>query len=314
MRVRTGLRRIMATIGVVVAAGVLMAGPASAQDVEPELGDDDQVVLHGRLVVPEGESVGTAVVFDGPARIEGTVREGLVVFNGNVTISGTVEESVVVFNGEVVLRPGARVGGDLVTRESPVIMGDAVVEGSQQRISGRIDFGEIGFASRIAWWVGYSVSTLILGLFLLLVAPGLDTAVVRVARSRFGASAGFGALFFFVLPIAAVILLVTIVGIPLGLFVLLAFGLVYTVGYVVGIHAVGRLVMKEPSSRFVAFLVGWLIFRVIGLVPALGGLAWMLAAIFGFGVLLVAARRGTEAVEVVAAAPPATPEIPPSPV
>jgi hypothetical protein len=313
MRARTRIRRIVAMIGLAVAAGVLMAAPAAAQDVEPEFRDDDQVVLHGRLVVPEGETVGTAVIFDGPVRIEGTVEESLVVFNGNVTISGTVGESVVVFNGEVVLRPGARVGGDLVTREDPVIMGDAVVEGSQQRISGRIDFGEIGFASRIAWWVGYSVSTLILGLFLLLVAPGLDAAVVRVARPRFGASAGFGALFFFVLPIVAAILLVTIVGIPLGLFVLLAIGLVYTVGYVVGIHAVGRFVMKEPSSRFVAFLVGWLIFRVIGLVPALGGLAWTLAAIFGFGVLLVAARRSPEQVEA-ALAPPEPAPVPPAPV
>jgi hypothetical protein len=66
------------------------------------------------------------------------------------------------------------------------------------------------------------------------------------------------------------------------------------------------MVVKQPTSRFLAFLVGWLIVRVLGLVPVLGGIAWTLVSIFGLGVLWVASRRaGVEA---------AIPPTPPAPV
>jgi hypothetical protein len=80
-----------------------------------------------------------------------------------------------------------------------------------------------------------------------------------------GATIGFGLLWFVLLPIVAVVLFVTIVGIPLGLFLLLALALVYTIGYVVGALALGRLVVKEPTSRYVAFLSGWVILRILAL-------------------------------------------------
>jgi hypothetical protein len=110
-------------------------------------------------------------------------------------------------------------------------------------------------------------------------------------RERTGASIGIGIATFILLPIVAVLLLVTIVGIPLGLFLLLGIALLYTAGYVVGAHAVGRKLIKAPSSRYVAFLAGWGIVRLLGLIPIVGGLVWTLVTILGLGALLMAARR-----------------------
>jgi hypothetical protein len=270
-----------------VAALVISAGPAAAQDRV----NDDQVVLHGTLVVPAEETVGVAVIFDGPATVAGTVRDSLVVFHGDVEIIGTVGKAVVVFDGDVVVRSGATVGGDLVTTTTPVVEDGATVEGTTQRITGRFDVGTIGFASRIAWWVGYTGSTLILGLLLLLFAPGIDGGITSTVRGRMGAAVGMGAAWFFLLPIAAVLLLVTVIGIPLGLFLMLAFALLYTVGYVAGVHGIGRMLVKPPASRYVAFLAGWGLARLVALVPVLGGLSWFVASVFGLGIIAVAARR-----------------------
>ena len=113
-------------------------------------------------------------------------------------------------------------------------------------------------------------------------------------------------LVFFLLPIVAILLLVIVVALPLGLFMLLALGLLYTVGYVAGAHAIGRLLVKAPTtSRFLAFLAGWGILRVLGLIPVLGGLAWTLASIFGLGVLWVAIRRAPAEPIQAQAVPPA---------
>lgn len=280
-------RSILVAVGA-ASALLVVAAPAFAQvDARDR---DDQVVLHGELVVAEGETVGTAVIFDGPVRIDGTVTETVVSFNGDVVVTGTVEQDVVAFNGDVTLRDGGEVRGDLVTQRSATIEPGATLGGSERSIATGAEVADIGLASRIAWWVGYSVSTLILGLVLLAVAPGLDGALAPALRDRLGGSIGIGIAVFLLLPVAAVLLLVTIVGLPLGIFLLLAVAFLYTVGYVAGAHALGRRLLKPTTSRYVAFLAGWGILRLLALIPVVGGVLWLVASALGIGALILAAR------------------------
>ena len=297
-------------IKALAAAGVLLlavAGPASAQDDGSRADENDQVVLTGQLLIEADRTVDTAVIFNGRATIEGTVREDLFVMNGDTEISGTVNGDVVVFNGDVAVRSSAEIGGDLVTQSTPQVEDGATIRGSQTNIATKFDYDMGAFAGRFVWWLGYTVSVLILGLLLLAFAPHLDEAVVETIRARLGSSIGWGVALFFLLPIAAILLLVTVVGIPLGLFVMLALALIYTIGYAVATHGVGRLVMRS-SSRYVAFLIGLVILRGLALIPILGGLLWLLASVWGLGLLAVAIRAGRTPQTVTAAgAPPPMP-------
>jgi hypothetical protein len=300
-------RRLIRALAV---AGVLLlsvAGPASAQVDGSRDGENDQVVLTGQLLIEADRTVNTAVIFNGHATIEGTVREDLFVMNGDTEIVGTVNGDVVVFNGDVAVRSGAEIGGDLVTQSTPQVEDGATIRGSQTNVATKFDYDMGAFAGRFVWWLGYTVSVLILGLLLLAFAPLLDEAVVETVRARLGSSIGWGVALFFLLPIAAVFLLVTVVGIPLGLFVLFALALIYTIGYTVATHGVGRLVMRS-SSRYVAFLVGLVILRALALIPIVGGLLWLLASVWGLGLLAVAIRAGRTPRAVTAAgAPPPMP-------
>ena len=303
--------RIALVVATTLLMGLALASPAAAQTTEPD--DDDQVVLNGFLIVPSERTVGSAVLFNGTATVDGTVEESLVVFNGDVVVNGTVRRDVVVFNGEVRIASGAVVGGDLVSRSTPVVDEGATVRGQQRQVSWEFDAADVGIASRMVWWIGYSVSTLVLGLILLVLAPALDPAVTAVARARMGAAFGFGALIFFGLPIVAVLAIVTVVGIPLGLFLFLAFALVYTVAYVIGAHAIGRLVVKPPTSRYVAFLAGIAIVRLLALIPVVGGLTWFVVTLFGFGVAFAAMRAGRADAGPAAETRTIPPSIPPTP-
>jgi len=297
-------------VAIAAASLAIVATPSAfAQGESTGPAGDDQIVVTGVLLVPEGETVGTAVIFNGDATIEGTVTQSVVVFNGDVEIAGTVGDDVVVFNGHVVVRSGAVVDGDIASRQRPVIEDGATVGGDLEGISGRLDLEWLESVGRIAWWIGYSVSTIILGLVVLLFARGVDGPLAEAFRRRMGASFGFGAAIFFLLPLAAVLLLVVVVAIPLGLFLLLALALLYTVGYVAGAHVLGRRVLRPESSRFAAFLVGWGIVRGFGLIPIVGTVVWVLAAIVGLGAIVVAARGSMP----VATGPVPTPPVPAPP-
>jgi len=192
---RAKIVRFTLVFAATLVVGGAFATPAGANSSD-ELTDRDQIVMNGRLIVAEGDTVDTAVLFHGSATIDGTVTKSVVVLDGPTEISGHVQQDVFVFNGPVTVRSGARIDGDLVTSETPNVESGATVSGQQQRVSARFDAGAVGVASRFAWWLGYSISTLVLGLLLLLFAPRADAAIVRAVRERTGASIGFGALVF----------------------------------------------------------------------------------------------------------------------
>ena len=91
-------------------------------------------MLSGQLIVPQNETVDTALIFHGPASIEGTVTGSVIVFDGRTDVSGRVEGDVVVFNGAVTVRSGAG-QGDLVTTDTPTVEPGATIAGQRQRVA-----------------------------------------------------------------------------------------------------------------------------------------------------------------------------------
>ena len=102
---------------------------------------------------------------------------------------------------------------------------------------------------------------------------------------------GWGLIFLVGLPIVAVLALITLVGIPFGVGLLLGLWLIYTVGYVAGAWLVGRLVLRPPRGRVVAFLAGLAILRLLALVPILAGIVGFVAVVLGLGAVVVAVWR-----------------------
>lgn len=285
--------RWLAVLPLLVALlAVLAAAPAGAAQVDPVDPDDDvQVVLTGRVEVRAGEQSGTVVILDGPALIEGTVDGAVVALNGDIRLTGTavVEDAVVAVNGRAVVEDGARVGGDVVSSSSPQVAPGATVEGDVETV--RFSFRALGILFWIAWWVAVTLSVLVLGLVLLALAPRAMAAALAVARAEIGPAIAWGVAVGIGLPVVSILVMFTLVGIPLGLLGLLSLGLLFAVGIVVASLAVGRLLVKEPTSRYLAFLVGLLILRVGGLIPFIGGMVTFVAAAYGIGAVAIAAWR-----------------------
>lgn len=286
---------------VALALLVVFPGVAAANDRD----DDTIVVITGGATVAEGETVDGVVVVDGPVRIDGTVDGDVFVVSGDTEISGEVTGDVTVLAEPAVINSGARIGGDLrYGDEEPEIASGAQIDGETSDEDWS-DLGPAGFIGWAVFWFALALSSLALGLLLLLIAPRAADAAYRQAREGAWESAAAGLAIFILLPILAVLALVTLVGLPLGLGVLLALLPLGAIAYVTTLWVVGRALVKPPRGRVVAFLAGWAIFSALALVPVLGILAWLAATVFGLGVLGLALWRARSP-----ATPPARPPAP----
>jgi cytoskeletal protein CcmA (bactofilin family) len=294
--VRSG-RWVLALAALAVA--LFVPAPARAADI----GADDEILITGTVKVPKGQYVDRIWIADGEVDVAGHSEGSIVAISAPVRISGTVDGDVIGLAKRITLTRSATINGDLIYGdERPIIPRGATVYGDVRHVDATdvsIPFGAF-LAIHIAIWLAVTLSSLALGLVLLWVAPRVANAAFDVARIAPGPAIGWGAALFFGLPLAAIFALVTLVGIPLGITVLLALLPLFAIGYVTCASLLGRAIVTSPDrGRFAAFLVGWAILRAIALVPFLGALAGFGATVFGLGVLTVALWRAR------APAPPA---------
>jgi hypothetical protein len=281
-------------------AALAMPQTAAAADAP------DQVVISGDVDVARGETVGDVVVVDGRIDVAGRIDGDVVAVSGPVRIAGTVDGTITAVSDRVTLLPGSHVTGDLIYGdERPVIARSASVDG---KISdegwAELDGFPWGVVGALSWWLAVSISTLALGVIAVALAPRAAEAVAATARDQLGVSIAVGFGLLVALPVLAVLALISLVGVPLGLGLLLALVPLGGLAYVAGAYVLGRGLVKSPASGFVAFLVGWALLRALALLPLVGVLVWVAAVIVGLGALVVAMWRSRAEERPEAPAPP----------
>jgi cytoskeletal protein CcmA (bactofilin family) len=249
---------------------------------------EDQVVLSGTADVPRGDTAGQIVVVHGAASIEGVAVGDVIVFSGRISVGGQVSGDVVNLDGTIVLASTAQVRGDVVSRGAVVVRKGAQVQGSVREHAPLNLQAAVDPFGPLATWLAVTVSTLLVGLALLWLAPRAGEAVLGTARRAPWASAAWGMALLVTIPVAAMALAFTLIGLPIALALALASGLALFAGYAWTGWILGRMLLPPPRSRLLALLAGLGIVRVVGAIPVIGGVTWIVGGGFGLGAVAVA--------------------------
>ena len=284
-----------------------------------------RINVTGGLVVGPGETVsGPAVSIDGPAVVAGEVKNDVfvgrgnltvtghvtgdvLVLDGNATITGRVDGDITVVSGRATIRAGANVHGDVASSKQPIAAANTV-HGLVKTLNLSTIFTGFLVTLLALLWVAVTISSAILGLFFVALFPRASEATVAAGR-RFGVSLLTGLLVGVLAPIVGVGAIVTVLGIPLGLAVIGTVMVLAPLGYVATAVIVGRLMIRGPrtGARLGGFFAGFGILRFAALVPGLGFVVGLLAAVYGIGALTVAgwrAAHGAPAGSTPASVPP----------
>jgi hypothetical protein len=303
------MKRLAATLGALLVVAALAAPVVLAADTD--LSHTGRVVMAfgGDLTVPAGEQADVAIVGDGDIVVSGQVNT-VVVLDGTATLRDATVESVVAIRGTVELEGATTVSGDIRSIESTVHQAEGVtIGGAIKGVDSELFMlGAVLIPALFLLAIGFALATIVAGLLLVAVGSRQVRAAERLIVREPGWVFIVGLLAAIVTPIVAIIAIVTIVGAPLGISVLLgvlpalAFVGFLVAGVFVGERIVGDGTELDPTHRpYKAALVGIVVLQVIGLIPAIGGLATGIASLFGLGAIVLLAwrtMRGTGAGQV----------------
>jgi hypothetical protein len=291
--VRRGHTTLVAFIAVALASLL-----APVQVLAQEKTDDVYVRINGTVDLATGESVDKLVAINSETQVAGTVRDTLVIVNQTATVSGDVGRDAIVFNGTLRLEPTAQIGGDVVlingqlSQVEGAVIGGRVVERSGASIGA--EFNRATAAFSLIAWLGMTLLFVVMALGWAAVGGRQLSHVAGLLGARPGLAAAAAVIFWIVVPIAAFLAFVTVIGIPIGItLVLVVLPLLWGLGYVTTGTRVGffladlRRTAPDLGHPYLEAVLGVVIFQLIGLIPIVGGIVVALAGLFGAGAIVV---------------------------
>jgi cytoskeletal protein CcmA (bactofilin family) len=293
-----GHLRIAAPVGqnVYAAGGRVVIDAAVGRNVRAAGG---QVDLGPKAVV-----AGNVTVAGGQVSLRGAVKGAVSANGGRVTIDGPVDGDVDSNAGSLRLGPNARIGGLLRYRSGDEIVLDpaAQVAGGVQRLAlpGRSASASAGAGAlegrrERSRWLGpgwfWTLGLMALAAALVAAMPASSRRAGEVWRTRFGWSLLWGFVALVCIPVAVLILLISIVGIPIALLAILLYGALLIVGYAASGIALGQWglvrwradMLDRKAWRIGSAVAALLVLALLGRVPFVGGFVALLAVITGIG-------------------------------
>jgi len=138
--------------------------------------------------------------------------------------------------------------------------------------------------------------TLLVGIVIILVAPIRAASVAASIRHKPWLSLGWGAIILFATPVAAIITLITVVGVPVALIGLTLYGIaIYlsqiAVGLFIGYWIISSFSKVESRGVLIgALALGFAILTLLKLIPYIGFPLWLATVLFGIGAMVLSEK------------------------
>lgn len=238
--------------------------------------DIDETSRISRDLMAAGTNVSSRANIARDLRIGGT----------NITIGGTIGRDVYANGANITILPGTVIRGNLIYES----VSNAKID-SGAKVLGRVEHRQPvqkhagpSWPGRLLWAIMMTIMMFILGAIFITLFPRWSLGASQRIVTSPGWTALWGFIVLIVAPIAAFIAMITIIGIPIGVIILLSYFIALILTPIVAAIAFGSLLIKGRSP-YLALLVGLLIIYILGLIPFIGWIIRFAACLFGLGAI-----------------------------
>ncbi|MCK5018643.1 MAG: hypothetical protein KAS32_16400 [Candidatus Peribacteraceae bacterium] len=277
---------------------------------------DEDAILAGRKIIIFNSAVimGDARIFGGDIMIDGTIGKDLYIRGGNIRINGVIEGNVDIQSESLVLN--ATIGGDAkVSAKNLSIVDTTQIVGNlnywnpngelvhEAQVGGKTVF-DLSLAIKQmpkfknaipAFFIGVFSYSLLASAFIILLAILFTKTYFLDSAKRLNKATGmsiwYGFLYVVVTPVLAFVFFMTLIGIPIGLLLIIAYLISFFLVKAMTSIVFARLIeikLKKKWGNAKLFFVSFAIlfvWKIIVFIPIAGTIVSAIALLAGFGAL-----------------------------
>ena len=223
--------------------------------------------------------------------IVGTIQRDTAIAGSNVLISGKIGRNV---SGEIenlTIGSGGAINGnvDYASKNDPVIDKGGVITGKVTRtpLPERAKWpANIPFAFTVLWFVYIYLAMLALSLVVAGLMPRVLNTAADTTMKHLGRTVLVGLIAAIVVPLLIFALLVSAIGAPIALVLLLGWMLILLLSGPFAAYLLGRLMIRKPQRALLVMLAGASVLLVTYFIPLVGFIMVIAASLFGIGMIL----------------------------
>lgn len=227
---------------------------------------------------------GDLIAVSGDLNINSEINGDIAIAGGKVSIGGIIDGNADISAEKIILRKDAVIKGDFIYKAKEIVFSEDQVEG---KITAETYKSYNWKPKLMPSFIIYSIlSMLVLGLVVVAVAPKTSSRLAESMNKNFWKNMLCGLAALILTPISAVIIAVTVIGIPLAFALFMVYIAAIIVAPVFPALWIGNLILKKKQkSIFKPAGLGLAVIAVLASVPFIGGLVKLLAVLLGLGAL-----------------------------
>jgi hypothetical protein len=240
-----------------------------------------------------GQVAGNAWIGAGETVLKGKINQDAHVsaetasFNADSVVGGNLQARL--NEGKLLVDKGAVAGKKDITFVKPE------VNNQERALRKNQKFGQAVTAAVVTKWlfgllIGFVSGSVLLHFF----RKTANNLSAQIKTAAVG-SLGWGLIALVTVPFIAILLMITVLGLPLGFMTFLGYILAFIVAKWIAAYALGQWVetrssMESLKNPYLQFAVGLLIINLLALIPVAGWLVSFGATLMGLGALFVALK------------------------
>jgi len=255
-------------------------------EIEGTVGGDIQAV--GGNILINGDNVGGDIsVLGGALTVESDVDGNLEFEGGDITIKGVVNGNVTVKVESLKLTEDALIKGNLhYTSQVEPDFNEEQVEGSIEK--GVVVKKAVSPFKGIVGKILGAIALLVISIIIVLILPTTSNTLAENIKKHFWKSLLFGLIALIVVPVASIIIAITVIGLPVALVLLVLYILALYLSKIFAALWLGKLILGNPKKNLIlAMIIGIIIYVLLVNIPYIGGWIRFVAVLLGLGAMTV---------------------------
>lgn len=257
------------------------------------------------MISPEAKIAGSVLAGAGNIGVFAPVGRGITAGAGSLTINDAVGGDMLVASDEFIMQSKTKVAGNITywsqqkasIADNVALSGELVYHEMPKNEAKQAEVAKGGLKALSVAFAGMAImmaivgviAMFVLGLIIMALLPAFSDRTIRGMQKNPWGSFGLAIVTTIVLPILAVMAMMTVVGIPIGVFLFMALALLCVVGHIYAAVYIGEKVFtgfKANVARGWQLFVGLIALAIFTMIPVLGWLARAVFVLIATGALL----------------------------